>query len=266
MKAEEYIASGILELYVYGALSDEESREVSRELKKYPEIKEEVEEIENALEQLSAATAPYNPEQTLQTLRQKIESKQVRHLPHQKKTRRPWVAYIGWAASILLLIGLFTLIKDNNDLRKKLNKSHAESASIENKLNKVENKAASIEEMLAVIREKNTKKVNLSGQEKVAPGAYAHAFFNADKEKMVIDAKGLPDPPEGKVYQVWSLTFDPLKPTNIGLLKDFNKNDTKMFKLANANNSQGFGITLEPAGGSKTPTMNQLYTLGKVES
>ena len=28
--------------------------------------------------------------------------------------------------------------------------------------------------------------------------------------------------------------------------------------------AEGFGITLEPAGGSKTPTMEQLYTLGKV--
>jgi len=36
--------------------------------------------------------------------------------------------------------------------------------------------------------------------------------------------------------------------------------------LKNINISEGFGITLEPAGGSETPTMEQLYALGTVSS
>ena len=62
MNLNEYISSGILELYVYGALPEEESIEVTKELKKHPEILKEVEEIEDALTQLSTAAAPYNPE------------------------------------------------------------------------------------------------------------------------------------------------------------------------------------------------------------
>ena len=34
--------------------------------------------------------------------------------------------------------------------------------------------------------------------------------------------------------------------------------------LENANESEAFGITLEPEGGSETPTLEQLYTLGAV--
>jgi hypothetical protein len=37
-----------------------------------------------------------------------------------------------------------------------------------------------------------------------------------------------------------------------------------MFAVNNAEEAEAFGITLEPAGGSITPTMEQLYTLGKV--
>jgi anti-sigma-K factor RskA len=44
----------------------------------------------------------------------------------------------------------------------------------------------------------------------------------------------------------------------------FTDNDSKIFAVANTNGAQGFGITLEPKGGSPTPTMEQLYTLGKV--
>ncbi len=67
------------------------------------------------------------------------------------------------------------------------------------------------------------------------------------------------------VYQVWSLKLSPtLTPTSIGLLGDFNGNNEKLFAVSKTSDAEAFGITLEPAGGSKNPTMKQLYTLGKV--
>ncbi len=68
------------------------------------------------------------------------------------------------------------------------------------------------------------------------------------------------------VYQVWSLKMNPLKPTSIGLLNKFESDNNKIFQLPNPNSSEAFGITLEPAGGSKSPTMERLYTLGAVNS
>ena len=47
MDIEAYIASGILELYVAGLLSDEENVAVQGYAKEYPEIQKEIEEIEN---------------------------------------------------------------------------------------------------------------------------------------------------------------------------------------------------------------------------
>ena len=49
MDINEYISSGILELYVYGSLTDEESREVTSVLNQFPEVRTEVEEIEEVL-------------------------------------------------------------------------------------------------------------------------------------------------------------------------------------------------------------------------
>ena len=80
-----------------------------------------------------------------------------------------------------------------------------------------------------------------------------------------VDASGLPEPPEGKVYQIWSLKLQPqLTPTSIGLLADFKGDKDKVFAVDKTGDAEAFGITLEPAGGSKSPTMEQLYTLGKV--
>jgi len=47
-------------------------------------------------------------------------------------------------------------------------------------------------------------------------------------------------------------------------LDSFTADTNKIFTIKNANNSEAFGITLEPEGGSITPTLEQLYTLGAV--
>jgi hypothetical protein len=54
-----------------------------------------------------------------------------------------------------------------------------------------------------------------------------------------VDASGLPEPPEGMVYQVWALKLDPLTPTSIGLLENFDKMIKKI--VNNANEAQAFG-------------------------
>ncbi len=260
---EEYISSGILELYVYGALDEKESREVSAALKEHPEIKKEVEEIEHALRQLSAGVAPYNPERLLAGITAKLSSKEVRSLPAERKT--PWVSYIGWAASILLMVGLFFLMKKNNDLRDQLNSEQIKTARMEQQIANAREDAEKAKSLLAAIRSKAITRVPLQGQQ-AAPEAYATVYWNKEENKAYIDAKELPAPPRGKVYQVWSLKLDPLTPTSIGLLDDFQSDDNMIFTLENANESEAFGITLEPEGGSETPSMEQLYVLGAVAS
>lgn len=261
MDIKEYISSGILELYVYGALTEEESGEVSRVLKKYPEVRKEVEEIESALQQLATTAAPYNPEALLTSIKTKLSDKKVVSLEPARKT--PWVSYIGWAASVVLLLGLFFLIDDNNDLRKQLNSEKARSAQMEQEIADARENAEKTRELLAVLRGREVSKVPLQGQT-AAPEAYAAVYWDKKENKAYIDAKDLPEPPRGKVYQVWSLKLEPLTPTSIGLLDDFITDENRIFSLENANESEAFGITLEPEGGSESPTMDQLYVLGAV--
>ena len=49
MTSKEYIESGILELYVFGKLSDAENDEVQQMMSDYPAVKQEVIAIENAV-------------------------------------------------------------------------------------------------------------------------------------------------------------------------------------------------------------------------
>lgn len=50
MNLKNYISSGILELYVFNLLSDTEKKEVETNMDNYTKIKEEVNNIQDALE------------------------------------------------------------------------------------------------------------------------------------------------------------------------------------------------------------------------
>lgn len=272
MDIQEYISSGILELYVCGALTEEQSREVSSTLKKHESIRSEVEEIEDALQQLATATAPYDPQSLLDRIKQKInnapntENAEVVSLKSARRQRT--LLYLSAAASFLFLIGIFTLLYQNNNLRRKLTQQQIVSTELdatENQLLETQKNLNETENLLNVFRDRNVLKIPLAGQD-VAPDAYVNVFWDQQQNKTYIDAQGLPEPPEGKVYQVWSLKLTPLTPTSIGLLSDFEEDENKIFELNNPNDSEAFGITLEPAGGSESPTMEQLYTLGAISS
>lgn len=264
MEITQYINSGILELYVYGALTEEESVEVTRILKQYPEVKAEVEEIEKALVSLSAAAAPNNPEFLINSIKTKLASRE-RERKLETRTTANWPAYIGWAASILLLVGLFFMFNKNRELRESLQALQVEKAQMETQIVEARENADKAREFLNILRDRNILRVDLAGQE-IAPQAFATAYIDKNSNTTYIDARELPVPPRGMVYQVWSLKLQPLTPTSIGLLEDFEEDENQIFSLTNPNESEAFGITLEPAGGSQSPTMEQLYTLGIVSS
>ena len=47
-------------------------------------------------------------------------------------------------------------------------------------------------------------------------------------------------------------------------ISSLGENNQRFFAVNNTAEAEAFGITLEPAGGSITPTLEQLYALGKV--
>ena len=264
MDVKEYIASGKLELYVAGALSPEENLEVQHYAIQYPEIRKEIEEIEKAILELTKAASPKMPENGFAKVKAEIDDV-IPFTPQASSKGTPWGSYLGWAASVLLAIGLFWMYTENSKLKSEIELTNQEKQSLENILSDTQEEITSKETLLQEIRDRNVAVVALGGQT-VSPESYAKAYWNKKENKVIIDAQGLPEPPDGFTYQVWSLKLNPLTPTSIGLLDDFASQDTRLFTLEKANESEAFGITLEPEGGSKTPTLEQLYTLGAVGS
>ena len=261
MNSKEYIESGILELYVFGKLTDDEMAEVSQMATQHPEVKEEITAIERAVINLSYGIAPHLSAANFDKIRHQLLEKQK---VIQMQTRTPWTQYMGWAAAAVFVLGMGVQFYKLNESNSIIDNLAVERTKLQESVVDLELKNKESDEVLAVLRDNGSVSVALAGQQ-VNPNAFAKAYYNKTTKAVYIDASGLPEPPKGMVYQVWALQLEPvLIPTSIGLLDTYASSTTKVIKVANAEAPQAFGITLEPAGGSAGPTMEQLYTLGKV--
>lgn len=262
MENKEYLESGILELYVYGLLSESENDEVMAMSNKHSEIKAEIISIEKAIINLSSSFSPFISHSQFEKIKAHLQ------LKHSKvvtmTTRSNWSTYMGWAASILLLIGLGYQYSKVNESKNQVVTIEKEKSKLQETVVDLETRNKATETVLNVVRDETNTVVALAGQA-VAPTAKAKIYWNKQTQVVYVDASGLPEPPEGKEYQIWSLKLLPqLTPTSIGTLANFKSNTNKVFAVDKTGDAEAFGITLEPAGGSKSPTMEQLYTLGKV--
>ncbi|WP_445736540.1 anti-sigma factor [Mariniflexile sp.] len=266
MDIKAYIESGILELYVAGTLSEKENKEVYALMQQHPEILKEVMDIEAAIVKLTAAVSKKTNENTFESIKQYLGfNDREKKVISMAKPRYDWITYSGWAASIILAAGLLWTVSQNNQLKSDIQTAEIQQSLLETQIANSKNSLEEAHTLITVLRDDSITQVPLAGQGNFA-NTFAKVYWDKNSERIFLDAQGLPEPPEGKVYQVWSLTLNPLTPTSLGTIDNFATDTNKIFEIKNANQSEAFGITLEPTGGSASPTMEQLYTLGVVSA
>ncbi len=262
MNTQEYIDSGILELYVYGNLNAEEMEAVSSMAQQHPEINHEIRAIEHALSLLSSSVSPKLSGKNYEVIKNHLFSDST-PTPRTEKAKTKRANYWGWVVALALAAGGYYFLDQKEAAYAKqlllleLEKLHWKNTSAALELSNAEKQT-----VLTLIRDPKNIIVPLYGQD-AAPKSYATLYWNKETKKVYVDGLGLPTPPEGMIYQVWSLQFNPLKPEAIGLIENFRTSKMHFFTMETVQNSEAFGITLEPAGGSATPTLEQLFTLGK---
>jgi anti-sigma-K factor RskA len=257
MDIQKYITSGILELYVAGALSEKENKEVYNTIQENSEVLAAVVSIESAIVKLTAAASKKDTTPLFTNIKKEILPNETKVVPINKIN---WLQYTGWAATILIGSTLIWSISQNNKLKEQV---ASEKEQLEQQIENGANSLAEAEKLITIFRDKDIISIALAGQ-KVSPNSYAKVYWDKKNKSIYLDAKGLPTPPKGKVYQVWSLKMSPLTPTSLGTIDTFMADTNKIFTIENANDSEAFGITLEDKGGSAFPNLEQLYTLGAV--
>jgi anti-sigma-K factor RskA len=81
-------------------------------------------------------------------------------------------------------------------------------------------------------------------------------IYSPQKGSLLLMASNTPALPEDKIYELWLLPADGSAPMAAGWFKPDGKGNGMIFhKLKTAGiDAKGFAVTVEPAGGSQTPT------------
>ncbi len=119
-----------------------------------------------------------------------------------------------------------------------------------------EAQVANYEKNLAFYQNPDYLKINLTNVDG-KPDALVQLFWSKSTHYVYTSDISLPKPPEGKQYQLWAIVDG--KPVSAGMLTAKNTPEQmSAFVKADA-----FAITLEKAGGSETPTLSEMYVMGK---
>jgi len=264
MESREYIESGILELYVYGLLEHDKAAEVAKMARDHKEINDEIVSIEKAIVNLSASFSPYLSADNYEQIRTRLALKHIDSPRVEARRGTNWAGWTGWTIAILAIAGAGYLYVQLNNANGAAVNADIQNKKLRDSINLIDSRYKSSEAALAITRDARNSVISLAGQP-IAPEAAAKIYWNRETQSVYLDASGLPELPEGQVYQVWAfkLSAQPA-PLSIGLLENFSTDANKIFNLSNTADADAFGITLEPAGGSQTPTMEQLYVFGKM--
>lgn len=88
----------------------------------------------------------------------------------------------------------------------------------------------------------------------IGPEGTAELVFSESEDAAVVTLDSVPAPPEGKVYQMWRLPADGASPESLGTMTGEDVSHTEL-AIEGINAYSGLAITVEPEGGSETPTL-----------
>ena len=278
MHNEDYIASGILEVYAAGGLSLAEREEVERRAAASPEIRMALNEACMVMEEYASLHA-VNPRPELknrilaqidapipaQSGESATESDNVKQLLYEEdKAASPYKWMFAASILLFLLSGWlsFHFYSKWQQAEEKLASVTASEQLLAQNFKTTSLQLQQQEKKLAIVQDPAFKPVNLKGVE-AHPDASLRVYWNPQQQQVYVDAIALPAPPAGKQYQLWALKDG--QPIDAGMIEMLGKGDS-LQQMKNIDAAQAFAVTLEPIGGSKTPTLEQLTVMGTVDS
>jgi len=243
-KIQSFLESDLLEKYLLGTTSEEESAQVERYIIMYPEVRKSYEELQENLEIFARLYAIKSPDGLKAKILQRIKMQDT----GRRKVRR-----FAIAASVAAFIfaGSSYFFWDQNMSLKNEN-------SIVN--NRILNLEADMKQQLEDVRNQfivlnnpQTKKFYVNGNNK-AKDLKAVAYVNPVKKLSYINVRNLPQLPEDKCYQMWAEVNGEM--VNLGIIKKIEDKD-RLWALPYGENAISY-ITIERQGGNTSPTVQNI--------
>jgi anti-sigma-K factor RskA len=267
MEIKDYIESGIIESYVLGIATAEESADVVAMANVHAEVRQAILDFENLLQQQLNTDVIQPPAHIKSNLEKSLfadssSSKEIRLSASETAAPVKNInasRYIAAAAIILLLLStalnfyFYSAFKNSTDkyeaLLSERNDLQASNAAYKTKLDEIN---ASLEMM----EDPHMVKIQLNGIKGKEENTAAVYWDTRTKEVYLLPMK-MDKVPQGMQYQLWAIVDG--KPVDAGMIGFDCAGLCKMKVIPHA---EAFAITMEKQGGSKTPTLSDMVVMG----
>ena len=265
MNLTEYIASGVLELYVLDRLDADQRREVEDMADRHPEVRAEIATIELSLEQIARKLAPpVDPgvlDRVLDELRPQFAGgTPAAAAPTAPAAPRGVLSFLPWLAVLAALGAAYFFYQQSRDSRAATDAALSQLATLEEECDRGQASLRRAEERLLELTSGATRRVPLASPDGDAAKS-AVVFYNPATNRTLFRASQLPPPPAGKQYQLWAI--DAGGPRDLGVL-DLTLDGNTLVEVDYVADANAFAITLEDEGGKPQPDLTQLQVIGNV--
>jgi anti-sigma-K factor RskA len=278
VNVQEYIESGIIESYVMGLASEPERAEFERLCAEHPELLAARKKFEERLEGYASENAVIPPPEVkvkvLEAIGKPVSRTEIASIPPKIVTMRhekeqpekeqpekgtagtPFIPRLVAAASIVLFLAMGYLYyqtkQENKDLTDTNDRLKTSLDTTKNVLDRI------VKEQADVVSNPNVTVVNMVGTT-VAPKSSANIYWDSASSNVYLVVKNMPKLPSDKQYQLWALIDS--KPKDLGV---FDATDSKVIlQMKNTQKAQAFAITIQQKGGSPSPDLQKLQSMGK---
>ena len=270
MEVKEIISSGILELYATGLASSEEAAQVLQWTSQYPEVAEELAQIETGLaiyiNTHSIQPSPSVKDKVFARIND-VEAETAKVVPF-KSSKNDGVAKVVSIFSLWkrIAVAAVVLLLSSAALNILLyNKNHKISSALQQSrqlVSSLEDKSQSMESDLQVVQSKYSMPVSLSGLE-AAPDAAAKVFWMKNTGDVYVDPSSLPSAPKGKQYELWAIVDG--QPVNAGIIITTKKGDRySIQKMKTFGKVDAFAISMEPENPTPATKPTTVVVMGKM--
>ena len=274
MDIKEYIASGILEEYLFDTLSPQERAEVEALVVQYPELRDELNAIEAGLEEIAMATAIQAPSHLKANIMAAIggedeeqlsgnvsqESPKVIPMPKSNNDIGMWRMLVAASVALAVISSYLAFDyrlkwKNSSDAFAQL---QAQNSQMAEQYNQVNNRLDELVADIDIISNTDFKRVNM-GAVDASQSFEASVYWNAKTDEAYLNIQSLKTLTEEQQYQLWAIVDG--KPVDMGVF-DFDVEG--LIKMKSIKNAAMFAVTIDPKGGSVNPTLDLMQVAGAV--
>ncbi|QLG44295.1 anti-sigma factor [Costertonia aggregata] len=243
-KIRIFLDTDLLEKYLLGTTTTEETLRVERYIAMYPEVKKNYDELQENLETFAKMHAIKTPEGLRERILNKIKA--------ENKGKSIFFRYaIAASLAACLFAGTAFIFWDQNQ------NLQEENTIVTNKIKDLEQdwkqQLEDVRNQFIVLNNPGTKKYNVSGNKK-AKELKAVAYINPIKKLSYINVSKLPNLPEDQCFQMWAEVNGEM--INLGVIQEAADKE-KLMAMPYADNGVSY-ITIEPKGGNVTPTVENI--------